>query len=889
MAQPAGVARSTSALAPAPVTPPAQRPGAPRRGHALLDGAGRVVGRGGDWAELSLLLPPSRVEGLSRLLAGALAEVEVELDAPDGAPGAGSHPRRIRGRALALPPGAGAVALLELEDISEQRCAAFALQVYRTVVQRSKDAIGVIDTEGRYLEQNPAHERLIGYAAEELAGRTPAIHLGDEVFGQVARALSTTGHFEGLVRSTPRSGEPLELELSAFAVVDERGRPVCYVGVKRDAVAHRAQRALRESEDRFQRVAATVPGVVYQFEIRPDGTRGFPFVSEGVRALFGLEVEEVVGDAGRAFSMVHPDDLPGLLADLQRAAAGRTPWRHEMRMALPGGTRWIHAAAAAPDLTAEGALLWSGFVIDVTDRRTVEDQLKQAKELAEAATRAKSLLLANTSHELRTPLNAVVGMADLLLAGRLEPAQRQSAEVIRASAAHLQALIDDLLDVSTIEAGRLELERRPFDLRRCVRSALDQVATRAAEKGLPVATKVADGVPEEVQGDERRLRQVLVNLLGNAVKFTDAGEVRLEVEPAELSTCLPSGHMAAGPAVRLSVHDTGIGIPQERLDLLFRPFSQVDPSATRRHGGTGLGLAICQRLVGLMGGRIEVETALQRGSTFRVLLPLEATSPVRRPACAARPLTVLVVEDNAVNRAVALRLLASLGHVAEVATTGAEALLALERRAFDVVLMDVQMPGMDGHEATRRIAARFPRERRPWVVAMTASAFPGDRERCLEAGMDDYVSKPVGLAELERALSRSVAGQGGRPPAAPAEPPPREEQVVDGTNLAVLQAGADGDAAVAELIDLFLEDLGPSVEAIRAAVTARAASRLVGAAHALKGSCGSLGANALARVVALLEAAGRSADLDGAGKLLPDLERELARARAALLAMRPGR
>ena len=300
---------------------------------------------------------------------------------------------------------------------------------------------------------------------------------------------------------------------------------------------------------------------------------------------------------------------------------------------------------------------------------------------------------------------------------------------------------------------------------------------------------------------------------------------------------------------------------------------------SRRHGGTGLGLAICQRLVGLMGGRIEVETALQRGSTFRVLLPLEASSPVRRPACSTRPLTVLVVEDNAVNRAVALRLLASLGHVAEVVTTGAEALLALERRAFDVVLMDVQMPAMDGHEATRRIAARFPRERRPWVVAMTASAFPGDRERCLEAGMNDYVSKPVGLAELERALARSPV----RPPA-PAEP-----AVIDGTNLAVLGAGADGDATVAELIDLFLEDLGPSIEAIRAAVAARAASRLVGAAHALKGSCGSMGASALGRIVALLESAGRASDLEGAAKLLPDLERELVRARAALLAMRPGR
>jgi PAS domain S-box-containing protein len=661
---------------------------------------------------------------------------------------------------------------------------------------------------------------------------------------------------------------------------------VCHVGIKRDAAVHRAERALRESEDRFRRVAATVPGVVYQFEIRPDGSRHFPFISEGVRALFGLEADQLVGDARRAFSLIHPDDLPRFLADVQRAAAARAPFRQEMRLVLPNGTRWVHAAAAGPDVTADGALLWSGFVIDVTDRRTVEDQLKQAKELAEAATRAKSLLLANTSHELRTPLNAVVGMCDLLLAGRLEPAQRESAEVIRASAAHLQALIDDLLDVSTIEAGRLELERRPFDLRRCVRSALDQVATRAAEKGLPLTSRVADGVAAAVSGAAPRLRQVLVNLLGNAVKFTDAGEVRLDVEPVEVSPGLPSGQAAPAPALRLSVHDTGIGIPQERLDLLFRPFSQVDPSATRRHGGTGLGLAICQRLVALMGGRIEVETAPQRGSTFRVLLPLDATGPLpaRAPACAARSLSVLIVEDNAVNRAVSLRLLASLGHVGEVAATGAEALLCLERRAFDVVLMDVQMPGMDGHEATRRIAARFPRERRPWVVAMTASAFPGDRERCLEAGMDDYVSKPVGLAELERALTR--AG-GGAPPEAPRAAAPDAPQAVDGTNLAVLRVGPDGDAAVAELIDLFLEDLDPSVAAIRAAIAQASAQRLVGSAHALKGSCGSLGAGALGKVVALLEAAGRAGDLAAAERLLPDLDQERARARAALLALRP--
>jgi CheY-like chemotaxis protein len=593
------------------------------------------------------------------------------------------------------------------------------------------------------------------------------------------------------------------------------------------------------------------------------------------------------GLVGRPFGF---EVTPGATSDLEITSRDGEPLAAEMRVVA---TIW------------EGDSAFLASLRDMTQRKRAEAALQRAKEAAEEAARVKSEFLANMSHEIRTPMNAVVGMTSLLLDTELQHDQRDYAETIRNSGDALLTIINEILDFSKIESGRMELENQPFELRDCVEETLDLLAARANEKGIELAYVIEDGVSERLVGDVTRLRQILVNLVSNAIKFTHSGEVLVTVSPGSIS--------GDEHEVCFAVRDTGIGIPPERMDRLFQSFSQVDASITRQYGGTGLGLAISKRLCEMMSGAMWVESRMAQGSTFfftirarsegtsgrsdlrlgapglegkRVLIvddnatnrrilvqqlrnwglePHDAASgetalvalqegaafdaalldlqmpgmdgrtlarairalprmqvlplvllssagnrdaeavaadvelgiaanlgkpikpaqlrdvlarvlgaaPAPERAAAAEmpidqrmalrlPLSILLAEDNVVNQKVALRILGRMGYRADVAANGLEVVEALETRAYEVVLMDVQMPEMDGIEAARHICGRWKPQERPYLVAMTANAMQGDRERCFAAGMDDYVSKPVRIEQLKEALVRCfVAAQGG--------------------------------------------------------------------------------------------------------------------------------
>ena len=541
----------------------------------------------------------------------------------------------------------------------------------------------------------------------------------------------------------------------------------------------RAAEALQTSLEEFRTLAEAMPQIVWI--TGSDG--GNLYFNQRWVDYTGLTLEESLGSGWN--KPFHPDDQQRAWHAWQHATATVGTYVLECRMRRADGVfRWWLIRGVPLRDSAGNVLKWFGTCTDIDDLKLAELEIsrtnealeaeiverKRAEDVAETANRAKSQFLANMSHEIRTPLNGVVGMTELALGTDLSTEQRDYLDIVKSSGTLLLSVIDDILDFSKIEAGKLTVDAIPFDLSDCLVTTLKLLATGAHVKGLALACDMRPDVPAGVVGDPARLRQIVTNLIGNAIKFTHHGKVVLRVD-TETQT-------DGAATLRFSVSDTGIGISQEHREAIFKPFVQADGSITRKYGGTGLGLAISTNLVALLGGRMWLESEIGKGSTFHFTMPfgLQQTPVSEARATpsggsdrlhavtrhslreSGRPLHILVADDNKVNQLVAARLLEKHGHTVVIAETGKEALAAIDVHrspGFDVILMDVQMHEMDGFEATSIIRAREKSTgiRLP-IIAMTAHAMKGDEERCLAAGMDAYVSKPIHVEEVFAAIDR---------------------------------------------------------------------------------------------------------------------------------------
>ena len=701
--------------------------------------------------------------------------------------------RTIYTRAALLPDATGQLCRMigTHLDITERKLVEQTLQKseerLQTILQSVPGMVYLKDTDNRFQFVNRAWEDLVGLRREDALGKTPYdLFPGQiaEVFSAGNEALRASLEPITVELTLPLPGGPRVILNREVALRDASGDVSAVCGIATDITDRkRAEALVFETSQRLQALMEALPvGVSFSDDPTCQRITGNPTVMRQFGGCPGDNLSASApggGETGRQVRFYHNGQL---LADtelpLQRAVAeNREIPPVELEVELPSGRRWFASASAAPVRDRNGQVLCGVAVtVDSTGRKLMEEALKQAKEEAEAASQAKSGFLANMSHEVRTPLTGIIGLTQMLLSQGPDADNREYLAMILDSSRSLLGIVNDILDFSKIEAGRMEFLPVDFDLRAALERTMKVFRFSARQKGLDLSVRIAPDVPEGLHGDPDRIMQVVRNLVGNALKFTDQGEVAVAFRLSR-----PGDPML----VECRVRDTGIGIPEDRLPELFQVFSQLETPRAKRFTGTGLGLAISRRLVEMMGGKIEVESRPGQGSTFAFtvsLRPAEDAAPEAVPGAAAGPssgdfagLRVLLAEDNPVNRLFLKHFLSEAGCKVHLAGSGGEVLALLAQTPVDLVLMDIQMPEMDGAEATRRIRDGASGEDRRGipVVALTAYNMAGDRERFLAAGLDDYVSKPVDVdalfAVMRRVLQDRFAAMprpGGKPGAA---------------------------------------------------------------------------------------------------------------------------
>lgn len=646
-------------------------------------------------------------------------------------------------------------------DITERKLAEEALRKserrLQFALQASNTGAWELNLVDHTAHRTLIHDRIFGY--DELLPSWTYEQFLDHVLPedrpevdrrfQEARASQSRWDIECRIRRA--DGEIRWIWASGIHEEISKGRPTRIAGIVQDITERRqAEEALRESEERFRIIVNSIPQLCWM--ANADGW--IFWYNQRWYDYTGTTPKEM---EGWGWQSVHdPDYLPEVVEQWKASLATGKTFDLEFPIRGSDGVYHPFLTRGIPICDQDGRIVrWCGTNTDISERKLIEEQLHAAKEEAEQANRAKSQFLANMSHEIRTPMNGILGMTHLALKRELPEDVRGFLQLVQQSGQSLLAIINDILDFSKIEAGMVTIKNQPFNLGGVLESALRLMKTIAGDKGLALHFSIDPGVPENVKGDSGRLRQILTNIVGNAIKFSFKGSVSVTVSPVE--TVSQQRHR-----LLFVVRDEGIGIPQDKIQSIFEDFEQISSSAHVKYGGTGLGLSISKALVEMMGGTIWVESELDKGSTFSFEIELgrfeEGGIPPQPPAPQSQnvmpPLKILLAEDNEVNRLFACHLLQSMGHQVEAVENGLQAIEKLRVETFGLVLMDALMPEMDGEQATKVIRSGQAGDPDIPIVALTAYALQGDRERFLAAGMDDYISKPIEIEELNRVLER---------------------------------------------------------------------------------------------------------------------------------------